>query len=97
MGEIKKLGTLENQQKLQEALREATERMATAQGNYNSTVKQMTEEQTAEICQAIEEAVERMVTAQGTYNGTVKRIADNVDELRASIADIYAATVTRQE
>lgn len=97
MGEIKKVGTLENQQKLQEALKEATERMVTAQGNYNSTVKQMTEEMVQSVQEMVEEAVQRMVTAQGTYNGTVKRIADNVDELRASIADIYAATVTKQE
>lgn len=94
MGGIKKVGTLEKQQALQEAI----ERIATAQGNYNSTVKAMTEEQTQEIKEAIEQAVERMTTANGTYNGTVniKKMAENVEEIKASIADIYAATVTEE-
>lgn len=89
---IKKIATQEVQLQMQEAL----ERISTAQGNYNATVKQMSQEMVEAVKQSVEEAVERLSSSQGNYNATVRQMSEDIASMKESLTDIYAAVVTKQ-
>lgn len=77
MGNIKKVATQEDLEKVKGEIQEAIARSVTAMGNYNSTIMSGMESR-------LMEAINRSVTANGTFNTTTMACIDEIHETTVS-------------